>query len=152
MKIENASLSDHIKTSILNYSRLGIDIAVIEDNPSELVVRIAQKRLINNVVLTQKELIERGKEIFKDFNKPVKVRPLVYAFDLREISPQWLEEKMKSLGIRINDIEKQVHIPKAKVKEFLKGCRNLRANAKASLFWYIKTFEINNSHREYLKT
>ena len=50
------------KEFINGYRRMGIDIEPLEDG----TVKVTQARLINGYILNQKQLIERGKELYPD--------------------------------------------------------------------------------------
>ena len=79
------ALSKRLTEMIAQYKRFGkIDIQVLEANEREIIVSAKQFELVNDKVLTDKELIERTKDLFKDeipSSVKVHVRPLIYKKD-----------------------------------------------------------------------
>lgn len=147
--IENI-LTPQIKTSISNYAKLGIEITVLELENDVLIVKVHQKRLFNGFVLSQKQLIERGQEIFKTIGVKVRIRPLTYTLDIRDITPEWIEAKMKEFNIKRKDVISHLHIDKSTFSLYLNGSRNMSRMGKAAFFWYFLSFELNRDFREEL--
>lgn len=148
MRTTNDILTTDVKRSIENYSRMGVEVDLLEVRDNVIIVRVHQKRLFNGFVLSQKQLIERGKEIFQTIVGEVRIRPLTYSLDIRDITPEWIESKMNEFGIKRNDILTHLHIDKSTLSLYLNGERNMSRLAKAAFFWYFLTFEINRDVRE----
>jgi len=131
-----------MSNSIGNYKRLGIDIEEL-DNGS---IKVSQTRLINGFILNQKQLIERGKELYPD----KRIVPVVYSLDVSEITIPWIDCKMKELGIKRNDIIKQLAIDKSSLSLIMSGERELSKPMRATFYYYFLTYELNRDFREYI--
>lgn len=137
-------LRTKIKLSISNYRRAGIDIEIIDED----TVKITQARLLNGYILSNKQLYDRAKEVFAGCN--VKIIPVVYSFNTDDITPNWINDKMKEFGIHRNDLIKQLAIDKARLSLYLSGDRGLTQTAKAAFYYYFLTYELNRDLRENL--
>lgn len=126
--------------SISAYRAAGIDIDILEDNQ----VKITQSRLVNGFILNQKQLHERAREVFPD----AKIIPVVYSLQMDDISIDWIESKMDELGIKRNDLIKQLAIDKSSLSEMFSGNRGLTKSMKATFFYYFLTYELNRDLRE----
>lgn len=130
------------KQSIMGYNRLGINIEPLEDG----TVKVTQSRLINGYILNQKQLIERGKEIYPD----AKIIPVVYSLNVDDITIDWIESKMREFGIKRNDLIKQLAIDRSSLSLVLSGKRELSKPMRATFFYYFLTYELNRDFREYM--
>lgn len=130
------------KQSIMGYNRLGINIEPLEDG----TVKVTQSRLINGYILNQKQLIERGKEIYPD----AKIIPVVYSLNVDDITIEWIESKMREFGIKRNDLIKQLAIDRSSLSLVLSGKRELSKPMRATFFYYFLTYELNRDFREYM--
>lgn len=130
------------KQSIMGYNRLGINIEPLEDG----TVKVTQSRLINGYILNQKQLIERGKEIYPD----AKIIPVVYSLNVDDITIEWIESKMREFGIKRNDLIKQLAIDRSSLSLVLSGKRELSKPMRATFFYYFQTYELNRDFREYM--
>ena len=128
------------KQSITGYDRLGISIEPLQDG----TVKVTQSRLINGYILNQKQLIERGKEVYPD----AKIIPVVYS--LNDITIDWIESKMQEFGIKRNDLIKQLAIDRSSLSLILSGKRELSKPMRATFFYYFLTYELNRDFREYI--
>ena len=131
------------KNSVSNYSRLGIIIEQIDND----VVRVTQSHLINGYILNQKQLIERGKELYPTS----KIIPVVFSLDVNDIDIQWVETRMREFGIKRNDLIKQLAIDKSSLSLIFSGKRELSKPMRATFFYYFLTYELNRDFREHLK-
>lgn len=130
------------KQSIMGYNRLGINIEPLEDG----TVKVTQSRLINGYILNQKQLIERGKEIYPD----AKIIPVVYSLNVDDITIEWIESKMREFSIKRNDLIKQLAIDRSSLSLVLSGKRELSKPMRATFFYYFLTYELNRDFREYM--
>lgn len=130
------------KESIKGYSRLGISIEPLKDG----TVKVTQSKLINGYILNQKQLIERGKEVYPN----AKIIPVVYSLNVNDITPEWIESRMKEFGIKRNDLIKQLAIDSSSLSLILSGKRELSKPMRATFFYYFLTYELNRDFREYL--
>lgn len=127
---------------IIGYRRMGIDIEPLEDG----TVKVTQTRLINGYILNQKQLIERGKEVYPD----AKIIPVVYSLNVEDITVGWIESKMQEFGIKRNDLIKQLAIDRSSLSLIMSGKRELSKPMRATFFYYFLTYELNRDFREHL--
>ena len=128
--------------SISGYDRLGISIEPLQDG----TVKVTQSRLINCYILNQKQLIERGKEVYPD----AKIIPVVFSLNVDDITIGWIESKMQEFGIKRNDLIKQLAIDRSSLSLILSGKRELSKPMRATFFYYFLTYELNRDFREYI--
>lgn len=138
--------TSHIEKSISNYARMGIQIEYLGFEKEYHYIKIVQKNNYNGFILSQKELIERAKDIFRGIDN-LRYSPLTFTLDVKIITPEWIESKMKEFNISRNDILSHLHIDKSTLSLYLSGSRNMSRLAKASFYWYFSTFEINSNLR-----
>ena len=124
------------KEIIDKYAGQEIYFKILEVTNEEIIAKVTQKSLLIGKVLTQKELIAIGKEVLKNEDKLVRIKPLTFTLDIRIVTPEWVQEQMKNHNIRKNDIVSQLHIDKHILNSFLKGNRNISRLCKAGLFWF----------------
>lgn len=130
------------KEFINGYRRMGIDIELLEDG----TVKVTQARLINGYILNQKQLIERGKELYPDS----KIIPVAYSLNVDDITVDWIESKMQEFGIKRNDLIKQLAIDRSSLSLIMSGKRELSKPMRATFFYYFLTYELNRDFREHL--
>lgn len=135
-----------IKESISNYAKRGIQIDYLGLDKEWHYIKILQKNNFNGYILSQKELIERAKDIFKGIDN-IRFRPLTFTLDIRIITPDWIVSKMKEYNISRNDILSHLHMDKSTLSLYLSGKRNMSRLAKAAFYWYFSNFEINRNIR-----
>ena len=130
--------------STKGYNRLGISIEPLEDG----AVKVTQSRLINGYILNQKQLIERGKEVYPE----AKIIPVAHSLNVDEITIEWIEGKMQEFGIKRNDLIKQLAIDRSSLSLILSGKRELSKPMRATFFYYFLTYELNRDLREYINS
>lgn len=128
--------------SITNYKRAGINLEVLDDE----TVKVSQTKLINGYILNQKQLIERGKDVYPD----KKIIPVVFSLNVEDITLEWIESKMAEFGIKRNDLIKQLAIDRSSLSLIMSGKRELSKPMRATFFYYFLTYELNRDFREYL--
>lgn len=128
--------------SITNYKKAGISIEVLDDS----TVKVSQTRLVNGYILNQKELIERGKDIYPD----KKIIPVVFSLNVEDITLDWIEAKMTEFGIKRNDLIKQLAIDRSSLSLIMSGKRELSKPMRATFFYYFLTYELNRDFRKHL--
>lgn len=128
--------------SITNYKRAGISLEVLDDD----TVKVSQTKLINGYILNQKQLIERGKDVYP--NK--KIIPVVFSLNVEDITLEWIESKMNEFGIKRNDLIKQLAIDRSSLSLIMSGKRELSKPMRATFFYYFLTYELNRDFREHL--
>jgi len=138
----NSKNQDSIDVSIKNYKKLGFEIEQLDND----TVKITQKRIINGYILNRKELIERAKKIFPN----AKILPVRYSLDVTDITPEWIQDKMKEFGLNTNDLVSQIALDKSSLSLFFSGERKMNKSVKALFFYYFLTYELNRDFREHL--
>lgn len=128
--------------SITNYKRVGISLEVLDDD----TVKVSQTKLINGYILNQKQLIERGKDVYPD----KKIIPVVFSLNVEDITLEWIESKMAEFGIKRNDLIKQLAIDRSSLSLIMSGKRELSKPMRATFFYYFLTYELNRDFREHL--
>lgn len=126
--------------SISTYRAAGIDIEILDDDR----VKISQSRLINGYILNQNQLHKRAREVFPK----EKIIPVVYSLEVDDITLDWVNQQMEELGIKRNDLIKQLAIDKSSLSELLSGNRGLTKSMKATFFYYFLTYRLNRDLRE----
>lgn len=128
--------------SITNYKRAGISLEVLDDD----TVKVSQTKLINGYILNQKQLIERGKDVYPD----KKIIPVVFSLNVEDITLEWIESKMDEFGIKRNDLIKQLAIDRSSLSLIMSGKRELSKPMRATFFYYFLTYKLNRDFREHL--
>lgn len=129
--------------SIANYKKAGISIEELDSD----TVKVSQTKLVNGYILNQKELIERGRELYPDR----KIIPVVFSLSVEDITLEWIESKMEEFGIKRNDLIKQLAIDRSSLSLILSGKRELSKPMRATFFYYFLTYELNRDFREHLE-
>jgi len=149
LKKQQTEVTDRQELSIINYRRMGIDIEVLEDN----FIKITHARFKNRILLNQKELYERARKIFPD--KKYKIIAVVHCLRPSEITKEWIVSQMDELGIKRNDLIKQLGIDKAYLSLLLsdkpnKRSINLSRSMKATFFYYFLSYRLSQDFRNYI--
>lgn len=125
-----------------NYKRLGIYIRPIKYEDSTLYVQIEQKKFINDKILTASELIDRGKEVFKDkffVDTKVIVSPIFDNTDeLRGVNADYVKAKMRDLKLKPSHIYKALGLDKSTVSLLLSGERQFTNSMRAAFYYFFK--------------
>lgn len=128
----------------------GVLINILSVEGNTIKIRVEQRKLINNWILSQKDLVTRAKDLFKDI-LPDAVRlhyvALTFNPNLDEIDIQWVEERMTKYSLVKNDIIKHLNIDKATLSLFFSGERGLTKSQKSAFLYYFMVFEINRDLR-----
>jgi len=136
------NLTENQRSSIQNYKRLGIDIDVIDEN----TIKITQAKLINGILLNQKELHQRAREIFPEKN----IIPVVFTLDLKSITKKWILSELEKYGIHKNDLIKQLAFTKEQVQKLFSETTQLDNTTKTIFFYYLLSYQQNRNIRENL--
>lgn len=132
-------LTEFQKIALRNFNMVGIEIEFI-DNEN---LKITQVKNYNGYILTKKELVEKAKKVFPDFL----IKPVRFSLDISEIDENWIKEKMKAIGLSINDLVAQTTIDKSSLSLFLSGERKMNKSVKALFYYYFTTYELNRDLR-----
>lgn len=137
-------MENNQKQSIANFKRMGIEIEVLDDDR----VKISQTKLLNGLILNQKELVERARSIFPG----AKIVPVVFCLDVDSIDINWIENRMQEFGIKRKDLIKQTCIDKSSLSLYFSGKRKMDKAQRAIFFYYFLTYELNRDFREHLNS
>jgi hypothetical protein len=148
MKTNLPGVTSEMLHSIATYKKHGIDISLSNDDKGALIVRVAQVRIINGFILTNKQLYDRAKPIFEGYDGPVHIKPTVFKFDHSTITPEWITSRMEEFGINRNDLINQLQLDKERISQILNGKRGLTRLMRAAFYYYFLTFELNRDLRD----
>lgn len=134
---------------------LGIAITVKEFDGSILTLSVEQFAKKGLVMLTQKQLHERAKELFDSFEyhkKPViRYHCITYNPDMSVVTPMYIVNKMKDIGLKQADVSKQLNIDKSTISLFLSGEKPLTKIHKSLFYFYFEYYENNIAFLEHLQ-
>jgi hypothetical protein len=147
---DRVMLNKSVVKSIGHYRSMGIDLEILEEQGDEIRVKIAQNRLINGLILNQKQLVERAKAIFPQ-NYKVIVTPVVYSLDLQQITIAWIDAHMKKYGVHRKDFIRQIGVDKSTLSSYLNGTRKMNKLVKAAFYYYFLTYQLNTDLRKQLE-
>ncbi len=134
--------NNEIKRSIAAYKKAGIEL----EFPDHDTVIVAQKRLVNGYILTNKQLYSRANTVLKGHGT-FKIKPVVYSLDVDDISIEWVEDKMKEFGIHRGDLVRQMALDKEQLSKYFSKKLPLPVVIKAAFFYYFLSFELNRDLR-----
>ena len=112
--LELLPLSDESKKRLAEFAKqyrrmAHIVVEIVSYSDKRLIVRIEQKDMVNNILLSKKELMERAREMFKgEIPDDWKLTVSAVNFDRKDIDNLTIESiksKMERLGLR----SKQLH-------------------------------------------
>lgn len=133
---------------------LGIAINVKEFDGSILTLSVEQFAKKGLVMLTQKQLHERAKELFDSFEyhqKPViRYHCITYNPDMSVVTPMYIVNKMKDIGLKQADVSKQLNIDKSTISLFLSGEKPLTKIHKSLFYFYFEYYENNIAFLDYI--
>jgi hypothetical protein len=132
-------LTDFQKIAVRNLKSVGIEIEFIDESH----LRIIQKTNYNNFILTKNELVDRAKKIFPSFI----VKPVRYSLDLDLITLDWVNSKMKEIGLNRNDLVAQTAIDASSLSLVLTGERKMNKSVKALFYYYFLMYDLNRELR-----
>lgn len=135
---------DRIITSIAHYRQAGIEFEIVPTDDVPIII-IRQVRVINGLLLTNKQLYGRAKEVFQGYK--LKIKPVVYSLDLQGVNIEWVNQKMEEFGIKKGDLTRQLGIGKDRINKFLSSDANLTTIEKTAFYYYIMVFDINHNLR-----
>jgi hypothetical protein len=133
-------LTDSQKFTIRNLKMVGIEFDFLDDKQ----IKITQKKLYNGYILTKKELVNRAKNIFPGYI----IKPVRYNLDISFIDATYVKNKIKEIGLNVNDLVAQTALDKSSLSLILSGERKMNKSVKAMFFYYFLTYELNKSFRD----
>lgn len=132
-------LTDFQKIAVRNLKSVGIEIEFIDESH----LRIIQKTNYNNFILTKNELVDRAKKIFPSFI----VKPVRFSLDLSVVTPEWVNSKIKEIGLNKNDLVAQTALDASSISLILSGERKMNKSVKALFYYYFLMYDLNRELR-----
>lgn len=134
---------------------LGISISVKDFDGKVLTLEVEQFAKRGLVMLTQKQLQQRAKELFDSFEyigeKPViHYHTSTYYPDTSVVTPMYIVNKMKEIGLKQSDVSKQLNIDKSTISLFLSGEKPLTKVHKSLFYFYFEYYENNIAFLDYI--
>lgn len=127
------------KIAVRNLKSVGIEIEFIDESH----LRIIQKTNYNNFILTKNELVDRAKKIFPSYI----VKPVRFSLDLSVVTPEWVNTKIKEIGLNKNDLVAQTALDASSISLILSGERKMNKSVKALFYYYFLMYELNRDFR-----
>ena len=122
-----------------------IYIEIESFNNGRLIVRAEQKVLINDKILTKKELTDRVREMFAgEIPADWKLTVSAVNYDRRDIagiSPEWIMENMTRLNLKSKDIVSHTGLDKSTISSLLSGDKELTKWHKIAFYYLFKFLE-----------
>ena len=133
----------------LQYKKSGkIFIEIISFNEDRLIVRVEQKQIINDKVLTKADLVDRVRDLFNgEIPSDWKLTVSAVDFDRRDIlsvDAAWIQSNMERLDIKAKHIATYTGIDKSSLSSYISGERNLSKLAKVAFYYFFKYYERAN--------
>lgn len=133
-----------VSASEANYkrhARIFLEILTIDEKKQTVTLRIEQKGLVNDKLLTQKELIERGKKVFANMldGWKVHVRSLTYKGDLYQgLELEEVKEEINKRNLKQVDLTRYLDIDKHALSKVLNGKHQLTRWQRAAFSYLFK--------------
>lgn len=137
-----------LETSYANYKRMArIYFEVLEFSNDAIVVKVWQMENPIKRYLSQKELVDRVRDVFNGDVVPenIKVHVRAIPFEKMELisfSIEKVNEKMEKLGLKPKDVARLLNLDKSSLSELLSGNRSLTKSHKAMFFYLFKYLEL----------
>lgn len=116
--------------ALSHYASWGVEFEEKEDN----IITARQVKLVGHKILNQKQLIKRGRDLYPD--KKYKIVPITYTLDVSDITPEWIQEQMKTYGVRPKDLSRQLAITPSTTSTAINGTRPISPPTKALFYYY----------------
>ena len=151
--VELLPISEEAKKRLNEFARqykrfAHIVVEVVSFNNGRLIVRAEQKDLVNEKLLSKKELSERVRKMF-DGEIPADWKLTISAVDydrkdIEGINPEWIKKRMDSLLLKSKHICAHTGIDKATFSQILNGAKQLTKWHKIALYYFFKYYEAAN--------
>lgn len=145
----SAESKKRIEEFARQYQRYGhIFVEVVSYSEDRLIIRVEQKDIVNDKLLTKKDLTERVREMFKG-EIPVDWKLTVSAvnFDRKDIDSvtiDWVKRRMEKLGLKSKHLSNYTGIDKCTISSILSGEKELTKWHKVALYYFFKYYEVAN--------
>jgi hypothetical protein len=147
--IQNLNISETDKVLLEKSAKdqkrfLGLEYSILAHDENSITILVRQKRLINDTILSSKELHERGKAFLKvpslSENISIHVRPIVYNVTESEVvTATWIQQKMKLHSLKTKHLVEMLGIDKSTLSVLVSGNANLTKWHKATFYYFFKS-------------
>lgn len=125
---------------------LGMAFGLRISEPDENnVVTVTPTRMHNGWMLNQEQLKEFGRTVYPE--RMYKIRAEVWKLEPAAITLDWIKAKMKELGIKRQDIIRQLALDKSSLSLILSGKRGLSNTMKVAFYYYFNSYLLTELHR-----
>ncbi len=139
----DSEISKKIEASDKAYRRfiqVGCDILAVKD--FTITVRIAQLKNLTGKILTAKELVEKGREVFSHLPEgfTIHFRALTWkgeGIDL--VGPDWVRNQAKKYGLTQKELAISMNIDEPHISKLMKGGFGFTNAWKAAFYYYFQT-------------
>ena len=127
--LELLPLSDESKKRLAEFAKqyrrmAHIVVEIVSYSDNRLIVRIEQKDMVNNILLSKKELMERAREMFKG-----------------EIPDDW-KLTVSAVNFDRKDISNYTGIDKCTLSSLFAGDKELTKWHKVAFYYFFKFYEV----------
>ena len=149
--LELLPLSDESKKRLAEFAKqyrrmAHIVVEIVSYSDNRLIVRIEQKDMVNNILLSKKELMERAREMFKgEIPDDWKLTVSAVNFDRKDIDNltiKSIKSKMERLGLRSKHLSNYTGIDKWTLSFLFAGDKELTKWHKVAFYYFFKFYEV----------
>ena len=123
-----------------------IVVEIVSYSDKRLIVRIEQKDMVGNILLTKKELMEGAREMFKgEIPDDWKLTISAVNFDRKDIDNltiKSIKSKMERLGLRSKHLSNYTGIDKWTLSFLFAGDKELPKWHKVAFFYFYNIYEV----------
>ena len=127
------------------YARIGFKVMAFDETEKKLIVKVRQeKKPDNENYRTEKELHEKGKELFSKFfdGFTIHVDAKPYTETSAEIiTPEYLKAELNKRQIRIKDINTATGLEMSNLSAWVNGTRPMSNIVKNMFYYYLKSLD-----------
>lgn len=137
--ITEDQLQDLETGATLHIRNSRIEFKILEVKGDEITIRVTQGESPTENHLSIKELVKRGKDLFKHFfpGKTIHTRAFAYFIPKAdEVNIGWIQSRMQSKRISQKSIVAESGIDKVRIGEWINGLKPMSQEVKA-IFWYM---------------
>lgn len=120
-------------------------IKSVESDQKRLIIQVVQDRNAAKKYFTSGELIDKVKNVFGPILPDWKIisHPVPYlGSEVDVVTPEWIQSKMESLGIKQVDIVNATGVTKSNVAAWVGGLRPMSQPVKAMFYYFIMSYKV----------
>lgn len=125
----------------------------VETEKMEIVVRLVQKRNSQDKYLTQKELVDRGKDLFdgeipseyKIHFRAIEYKPM----EIDVVDSEWIKSQMKIYDLQNKDLVQALGVDRFVISKIVNGSKEVNSFQRSAFYYYFKclSFQGNKGKR-----